>query len=160
MLNEPLKMFMAALFVLVMTGFTAAPPIWASGISPMGFFLALFILSLYEPDILPGWLVVLLSFLQDVALGAPLGFNGMVALIALIWIGRRARAYQRQAPWFVWLVLAAYLLLVQLLSAVAAGLIGMPVSFRSAGLSWLMTLPFIPLLHWIAQRSMKHTTSV
>lgn len=158
--SEPIKLLMAALFVLAMTGFTAAPPVWASGISPMGFFLALFVVSLYAPEAMPGWLIVLLSFPQDAALGAPFGFNGMVALIALIWIGRRARAYQRQAPWFVWLVLAAYLMLVQLLSAVAAGLLGLPVSLRSAGLSWLMTLPFIPVLQWFAQRSIKHPTNV
>lgn len=152
MLGQRLMIVGAALFVLVMTGLTAAPPVWASGISPMGFLLALLLVALYEPGILPAWLIALLSLLQDAAVGAPYGFHGMVALLAVWLIERHARSYQRQSPWFVWAVLAAYLLGTQLIAYVLGGMFGLPVSMQSGGFSWLATLPFIPVLQWVMAR--------
>lgn len=151
---------MAAVVLVVMTGMTAAPPVWASGISPMGFLLVVLAFSLYAPEAMPAWLIALVSLLQDAAVGVPFGFSGMVALVAVAMLDKRARSYQRQAPYFVWAALAAFLAAGQLLTCFGAGLFGLKISWRSAGLSWMVTLPFIPVMQWLAARLVKQAGSM
>jgi hypothetical protein len=79
----------------------------------------------------------------------------MVALSMTMLLERRARSYQRQSPWFVWMMLAAYLLLAQALFCVLAGLFGLQVSLQSALYAWLATIPFVVPLQWLFARVVK-----
>ncbi len=160
MFGERILTVLAALLAVAVIGFTSAPPVWASGVSPMGFFVVVLVVSLYQPQAMPAWLIVPLSLLNDAALGAPYGLSGMAALVAVMALGRRARSYQRQAPWFAWIAVMGYLGLAQLLLCVLAGLFGLPVSGRSAMLAWMVSAPFVPPLQWLVARASRATGAV
>lgn len=155
MFGERLTVGLSALFVLVMTGLASAPPVVSSGVSPMGFLLSVLLVVIYVPERMPPWLLAVLSLLADAAIGTPFGFHGMVALAITMLLERRARSYQRQSPWFVWMMLGAYLLLAQVLFCVLAGVFGLQVSLQSALYAWFATIPFVVPLQWLFARVVK-----
>ncbi len=160
MVGDRLMLIVAALLVTALTAMTAAPPIWTPGVSPLGFGLGVLVMVLYRPDAMPVWLVALLSLLKDAAMGTPFGFSGCAILIVLWFFAARARAYQRQSPWFVWLVLAAYLALLQAVECLLGGLFGFKLSYESALFAWMMSLPFIPVLQWLVARMARANTAI
>ncbi len=150
--NDRVMLLVSVLLIVVLTGLCSAPAVLSFGASPMGFFLGVLLVALYQPQLLPAWVIALLSLLQDVALGAPYGFHGMIALVAVMLFERRAKSYQRQAPWFVWAILALALALIQLVVCLLAGLFGMQVSIQTAAFAWVSTLPLVVLLQVVCAR--------
>jgi cell shape-determining protein MreD len=138
--------------VITLIGLSAAPPIWTGGVTPLGFFLIIIIISLYQPQALSPFVLVLLSLLQDAAVVSPFGFHGLIALLSLLLLGRVMETYQRQQFIVVTVVLAIILAVMQLLVCIVAGMMGVPVSVESALWSWLVTLPLIPLVQLFALR--------
>lgn len=148
-IRSPLATLMPAFITLVLTLLAATPPMFMAGLSPMGFFLGVFVCTLVSA-VMPVAVIVLLSLVADTVSGAPLGLHGLVALALVVPLERRARVVMRQKVTFIWLVLAALLLVAGLLMCGLLMLLGQEMSLMSAGTSWLVTLPLVLLAGWAA----------
>lgn len=148
-IRSPLATLMLAFVTLVLTLLAATPPLFMAGLSPMGFFLGVFVFTLVSA-VMPVVVIVLLSLIADTVSGAPLGLHGLVALALVLPLERQARVVMRQPVTFIWLALAALLLLAGLLMCGLLWLLGQEMSLMSAGTSWLVTLPLVLLAGWAA----------
>jgi len=144
-------MVVAGMVVLLLTAFSAMPPVVA-GVSPMGFLLGVLLFALVAPGTMPVVVIVALSLVADTMLGAPLGLHGLVALIVVL-VGRRyGRVIPKQRLGVMVLKVALLLLVAQLVMCGLLLVLGSGVSWMSALLSWLVTLPLVPVVGWMVLR--------
>jgi hypothetical protein len=141
-----------AVVTLVLTALSAAPVVVMGGVAPMGFFACVIAFALTGGRGMPAWLVGVLSLVADTMLGVPLGAHGVVAMVLLMLARRYGRVVARQQMLTEWVAMVAALLLAQGMLCAVLWLFDHPVGMASAGASWLLTLPLVPLLWWGAER--------
>ena len=86
--------------------FLGAVPIGAPLIGPVlpAFSLiAVFVFSIYRPDLLPHWLAFLVGLVQDLLIGGPLGLNALLLLLVQGLCSSQRRFLAGRAFWLVWL---------------------------------------------------------
>lgn len=122
--------------LLLLLLMTAPLPLALPLMPPLGM-LAVFVWSMFQPGMMPPWLVFLLGLAGDMLFGQPFGVEATaLALVAVFVRGFEAR-YGHHAHGFDWamaaLVMAGYALLTWQLMTLA----GRPVSLLPMGWSWL-----------------------
>ena len=140
-----------ALLILLLTLGAATPPLLAYGLTPMGFLLGLAALTCASNAKLSLWVMLGLSLLADSLSGNPLGIHGVTALLMLAPLERYARNLPNQPVMTQSLTIAAALLLMQIAMLLGLLATGHNIAWQSAAGSWLITLPLIPLVVWIAR---------
>lgn len=137
---------------LLLTALSAAPVMVMGGVAPMGFLVCVVAFALTGGRGMPAWLVGGLSLVADTMLGVPLGAHGVVAMVLLMLARRYGRVVARQQMLTEWVAMAAALLMAQVMLCAVLWVFDYPVGLQSAGASWLLTLPLVPLLWWVGER--------
>jgi rod shape-determining protein MreD len=80
-LSRQLTPFFLALFLATLGVVALQVPGWAR-VAPLLSFMAVYHWAVYRPDLMPGYAVFLIGFMQDVLSGTPMGVLTLIYLIA------------------------------------------------------------------------------
>lgn len=139
--------------LLVLAGTLPWPVPNYADIAPSFSIMVVFFWAISRPDLMPNIAALAIGLIEDVMQGAPLGFNGMVLLIAC-GIARSQQPHIAGRPfalhWAAFVIVAtlAELMRWALLSAIASNFVGL----ASVSLHLLVTVAVYPALAWILAR--------
>lgn len=109
--------------------------------------VAVFVFSIYRPDLMPHWLAFLVGLVQDLVIGGPLGLNALLLLSVQGLCSSQRRFLAGRPFWLVWLGFS----LVSLPAAVIQWLIACAylvalLPFRDSLMQATVTLALFPLV--------------
>ncbi len=148
----------ALTLLLVMGGMVPLRVPDLSPIIPSLGLISIYYWVIYRPDLMPGWAVFLLGFIQDLLGGGPLGIHALVFLLMAATVGAQRRFLATGSFTLVWAlflpVAAISFLLIWLLYCLNLGMLIDP---RSAMFQYMTTVAVYPCLAWLfaqAQRAL------
>lgn len=125
-------------------------PVWMlSPLIPKLGLLGVFYWSTTRPDVMPPFAAFLIGFIEDLWLGAPLGLNAGLLLVASLVLGSQHAVFNARPFSFSWGILAALALVYAGLDWCLTMLFWHPISFLPFFCQLLMTLLAFPIATYV-----------